>query len=84
MLDGCVGLMQNRRTMLPDFKERIRRPGWLSTLRPRLLWSAAMCLLSMACNTDSVAQAYPNKPLRFVLGFSPGGASDIVARIVGA
>jgi len=30
------------------------------------------------------AQAYPNRPIRFVLGYAPGGASDIVARIVGA
>jgi tripartite-type tricarboxylate transporter receptor subunit TctC len=31
----------------------------------------------------AAAQSYPNKPVRFVLGYSPGGASDVVARIVG-
>jgi tripartite-type tricarboxylate transporter receptor subunit TctC len=39
---------------------------------------------TVSANAATSAQAYPNKPLRFLLGFAPGGASDIVARIVGA
>lgn len=31
----------------------------------------------------AAADAYPNKPVRFVLGYAPGGASDVVSRIVG-
>ncbi len=28
------------------------------------------------------AQAYPNKPIKFVVGFAPGGATDVVGRLM--
>ncbi len=31
---------------------------------------------------DSVAQSYPVKPVRMVLGFSAGGLSDVLARLL--
>ena len=45
------------------------------------LWftSTALVLASHA----AAAQGYPNKPIRIVVGYTPGGAADTIARIVG-
>jgi tripartite-type tricarboxylate transporter receptor subunit TctC len=45
---------------------------------------AALIALSIAAAVPAtaIAQAYPTKPIRFILGFPPGGASDAGARII--
>src|ERR1700687_3434006 len=48
--------------------------GWL-----RLLASLSVCAFSAAAD----AQAYPDRPVRLVVGFPAGGGADIIARIVG-
>jgi len=30
-----------------------------------------------------LAQSYPNRPIRLFVSFPPGGAADLVARVVG-
>ncbi len=43
---------------------------------------AAVCALAVAM-TSVAADNYPQRPLRFIIPFPPGGANDIVARLIG-
>src|ERR1044072_5693450 len=51
-----------------------------------LRWSIGGCVILMAVAFGAPALAasgYPNKPIRYVIGCAAGGATDIMARIVG-
>jgi tripartite-type tricarboxylate transporter receptor subunit TctC len=53
----------------------------------RYLKMAALCagvtMISVAATTSISAQTYPAQPIKVIVGFGPGSAADILARLVG-
>ena len=48
----------------------------------RHLLCAALAALAIAAPAGARAQAYPAKPIHFVIGFPPGSSIDVISRIV--
>jgi tripartite-type tricarboxylate transporter receptor subunit TctC len=42
---------------------------------------ATMVAAGFACAGPALAQSYPNKPIRFIIPFPPGGPTDLMGRI---
>ena len=56
---------------------RYRSPAFAGML-------GAACLLPLAGHQAMAADAYPVRPVRILVGFSPGGGTDLLARMMAA
>jgi tripartite-type tricarboxylate transporter receptor subunit TctC len=55
----------------------------MKSTRRRLFQLAASAAAFLAAPRVAQAQNYPARPVRLIVGFTPGGAADITARLIG-
>src|ERR687890_241031 len=45
---------------------------------------SGLCFSAPAHAVDAHAEDFPNKPIRWIVPFPPGGSNDVLARFIGA
>ena len=51
--------------------------------KPLVLALGAGLILAASGAADTFAQSYPNRPIHMVAGNPPGGATDMILRVIG-
>src|SRR5262245_43186962 len=60
---------------------RIARP-LCEMLTPNCQFPVCVALIAAIAASDAVAQTYPSRPVRFLVGSPPGSGSDLVSRLL--
>jgi tripartite-type tricarboxylate transporter receptor subunit TctC len=71
--------MRPTRSDVERFLQNRFREGSMKLKTP----TAALVAIGMLCAVSAVAQDYPTKPTKIVVGFAAGSVSDLTARIIG-
>jgi len=64
-------------------RARMRRELMKSPMKLVYLVALGWASLTLAGISNAVALDYPTKPVRWIVGYPAGGATDIVARLIG-
>src|SRR5262245_30145806 len=70
--------------MTPPRWRDSRPPGRTNEGSMKPLWNALLVATAFAGSPGFAQDAFPDKPIRFVVPFPPGGGTDAFARVVGA